>query len=80
MTTVDSEPLVRENPDCKELMLEVGVADMSRYLSVVCQSKFKTLTKLMFEVRVADLQIYRCVTPIIIHQLFLENFDLMKYC
>ena len=24
MTTVDSEPLVRENPDCKELMLEAS--------------------------------------------------------
>ena len=58
MTTVDSEPLVRENPDCKELMLEVSVAVVSLYLSVVCQSKFKTLTKLVLEVGVADLQIY----------------------
>ena len=37
MTTVDSEPLVRENPDCKELMLEVSVADFTQsifYVSV----------------------------------------------
>ena len=51
MTTVDSEPLVRENPDCKELMLEVSVAFHSIYLSVMCQSKFKTLTKLVLDVR-----------------------------
>ena len=36
MTTVDSEPLVRENPDCKELMLEVIVADVT--LSICCVS------------------------------------------
>ena len=76
MTTVDSEPLVRENPDCKELMLEVSVADVSLYLSVVCQPKFKTLTKLVLDVRVADLQIYRYVTPIIIHQLFLKTLTI----
>ena len=77
MTTVDSEPLVRENPDCKELMLEVSVADVSLYLSVVCQPKFKTLTKLMLEVKVADLQMcHSNYHPSVV----LENFDHMKYC
>ena len=45
MTTVDSEPLVRENPDCKELMLEVSVADLSLYLSIylLCVSQSSKL-------------------------------------
>ena len=35
MTTVDSEPLVRENPDCKELMLEVSLADVTLFICYV---------------------------------------------
>ena len=42
----------------------------------MCQSKFKTLTKLVLDVRVADLQIYRYVTQIIIHQLFLKTLTI----
>ena len=43
MTTVDSEPLVRENPDCKELMLEVSLADVTLSIYLLCVSQSSKL-------------------------------------
>ena len=41
MTTVDSEPLVRENPDCKELMLEASESESGKIMKTFGKNVLK---------------------------------------